>query len=359
MINSNIISILQQLINQKRKELSILKSDKEKIKEPDVKKKITEYSFKINNFNKALSKIKEYPNEIKSGKDLKEIKGIGKGVISRIDEIIDTGSLKELDENTNKQLSIEHKIILDLETITGIGPAKAKDLFKKNITLEKLLNEINKPIKHIEESNILSELTHHQLLGLKYYEDLKEKIPRNEIEKIEKKLVKYIKEINPKLEIIICGSYRRGKLSSGDIDMLVLLPELKTEEDIKINDINYLNLIVLKLTNKKLLVDNLTEKGETKYMGFCKNSPKSKSRRIDIRFIPYNSKASAMLYFTGSGNFNKEMRTEALKRKYTINEYGIYKLNAKRQKGELVLTKTEKDIFDLVGMDYLEPEDRV
>ena len=48
-----------------------------------------------------------------------------------------------------------------------------------------------------------------------------------------------------------------------------------------------------------------------------------------------------------------------VKRKYTINEYGIYKLNSKKQKGELVFTNTEKDIFDLVGMKYLEPKDRI
>ena len=350
MINSNIISVFQQLINQKKKELSKLKDNEEASK---FKKEITEYNFKIRNFNKALLLIKDYPNEIKSGNDLKEIKGIGKGTISRIDEIIDSGTLKEIDTSIN-QNSHKQNTINDLETITGIGPSKAKDLFKKGFTLEKLLTEFDN-----KESSIYNELTHHQLLGLKYYEDLKEKIPRNEIQKIEKKLIKFISDINPKLEIVICGSYRRGKLSSGDIDMLVLHPELKTEEEIKNNEINYLNLIVLKLTNKKLLVDNLTEKGETKYMGFCKNSSKSKARRIDIRFIPYNSKGAAMLYFTGSGNFNKEMRTEALKRKYTINEYGIYKLKSKKQKGELVLTKTEKDIFDLVGMEYLDPKDRI
>lgn len=354
MLNEKIISILSLLIQQKKKEIVILKEQSE----PD-KKKINEYSFKIRNFSKALEQIKLFPNEISCGNDVKDIKGIGKGIITRIDEIIDTGTLKELNQDTlDKKNNLDK--ITKLESITGIGPSKARDLIKKDITLELLLSEVDLIYQNkIENSKYLKELTHHQILGVKYYEDLKEKIPRNEIQKIEKKLIKNIQDINPKLEVIICGSYRRGKLSSGDIDMLVLLPELKTEEEIKDSNVNYLNLIVLKLTNKKILVDNLTEKGETKYMGFCKNSPKAKARRIDIRFIPYNSKAAAMLYFTGSGNFNKEMRSEALKRKYTINEYGIYKINSKKQKGELILTKTEKDIFDLVGMKYLEPKDRL
>ena len=56
------------------------------------------------------------------------------------------------------------------------------------------------------------------------------------------------------------------------------------------------------------------------------------------------------------------MRAEALLKDYTINEYGIYKTvkdGKKKIKGELVRTVTEEDIFKLVGMDYLEPENRV
>ena len=93
----------------------------------------------------------------------------------------------------------------------------------------------------------------------------------------------------------------------------------------------------------------------------CSCRWKSKGRRIDIRFIPYESKPAAILYFTGAGNFNKYMRTEALKKGYTINEYGIYttkKDNRKLIKDKLIPTKDEKEIFELVGMNYLEPKDR-
>ena len=65
-----------------------------------------------------------------------------------------------------------------------------------------------------------------------------------------------------------------------------------------------------------------------------------------------------MLYFTGSGNFNKVMRADALKKGYTINEYGIYKLKGKTEK-ELIKTETEEDIFKIIDMEYLEPKDRI
>ena len=97
-------------------------------------------------------------------------------------------------------------------------------------------------------------------------------------------------------------------------------------------------------------------------MGICKGTRAGLGRRIDIRLIPYQSKGAAMLYFTGSGDFNKIMRAEALKKGYTINEYGIYKLKKqgkKMVKGELVPTETEEDIFKVVDMTYLKPEQRV
>ena len=108
-------------------------------------------------------------------------------------------------------------------------------------------------------------------------------------------------------------------------------------------------------------MDNLTEEGNTKYMGLCKLSPSKKSRRIDIRFIPYQSKGAAILYFTGSGRFNTEMRNDALKKGYTINEYGIYhvkKEGKKTIKGKLIPTNSEEEIFDIINKKFVLPPDR-
>ena len=55
----------------------------------------------------------------------------------------------------------------------------------------------------------------------------------------------------------------------------------------------------------------------------------SKPRRIDIRFIPYDSYYSAILYFTGPKDFNKNMRLNAIAQNYTLNEYGLYDENNK------------------------------
>ena len=86
----------------------------------------------------------------------------------------------------------------------------------------------------------------------------------------------------------------------------------------------------------------------TKYMGFCKykNNP---VRRIDIRYVPYKYYHSALLYFTGSADLNKQMRSIAIKG-YKLSEYGLFDKNDKRIK-----TKSERDIFKKLGLEYLHP----
>ena len=76
-------------------------------------------------------------------------------------------------------------------------------------------------------------------------------------------------------------------------------------------------------------------------MGMCKYK-KNPVRRIDIRYISRNSLGAAKLYFTGSGDFNKNMRSYANSLGYTINEYGIYKLKADKTKGLKIKNELKK-----------------
>lgn len=320
--------------------------------------------FKIRNFKKALSIIEQYEREIKEGKQLKPIKGIGDGIIKRIDEILLTGKLSEIkdtNETTNENTNVsKSKIILDLQRITGIGPVKSKSLYSQNITLDLILETF----KEDPHDGLFNNFTHHQMIGIKYFHDIESRIPYVEISNIEKYLEKIVNSIDESLEITICGSYRRKKKDSGDIDILITHKDIRTAKDID-SESDYLPTLIDILKKNKFIVDDLTNKGNTKYMGLCKFEG-NLSRRIDIRLIPLDSYGAALLYFTGSGDFNKNMRTYALKKGYTINEYGIYKLKdqtdkngkKKKVKGLKLKAITEEDIFNFLDLDYIEPEYR-
>lgn len=75
--------------------------------------------------------------------------------------------------------------------------------------------------------------------------------------------------------------------------------------------------------------------------------------------VDFDSLPCAMLYFTGSGDFNKNMRTFALKKNISLNEYGVYSIDRNKNKIGSHPMKSEKDIFEFLGLDYIEPCDRV
>lgn len=305
------------------------------------------HQFRLGQFQKAIETLREYAGGITSGLEAKQLKGIGKGIADRVDEIINTGTLAEL--KTGVSIDEKTKILNELTSVTGIGDANAKKFYEAGI------RSIADLIKKSEGGQI--KLTHHMQVGLKYHDDFQLKIPFKEIAELGETLRKCVADIDPDLIVEICGSHRRKKELSGDIDVLITHNKVKTEEDIMKSKESHLKKIVASLKQINFIVADLTSQGETKYMGSCVHPQVNKGRRIDIRFVHYDAFFPALLYFTGSMTLNKLMRTIALEKGYTLNEYGLYKF-ANGQKGEKVIALSEKAIFDHLGIVYLEPDER-
>ena len=297
--------------------------------------------FRLKSIEQVLKILEKFPDNITSSDQLKNIKNVGKKSLLRIDEILKSGKLSEIKISTDINKYLE--IISSLEDVFGIGRKKAYELFKKyNITsIDDLKDKYNK--KEIDlPDNIVK--------GLKYVGKIREKIPRSEIDLLAIQLSNISIEIDPKLFLTVCGSYRRENITSNDIDVILIHPSYKTLD--QKNKINYLEKFVNLLKLKGLLLDSLTSDDvSTKYMGIL-----SSFIRIDIRFIPYNSFYPAILYFTGSKDFNRKMRQVALSNDYVLNEYGLYYIDNDKQKSFDI--KSEKQIFDLLSMEYVLPKNR-
>jgi DNA polymerase/3'-5' exonuclease PolX len=302
--------------------------------------------YRLRSVAKVIKQLEKYPKEIKDLTDinqLKNIEGIGKNSLARIEEILKTGKLSEV--KITKETDRYLKFLDELTEVINIGRKKAYDFFKNyNIKSVKELKD------KYEKGEI--ELPDNIIKGLNYVDKIKENIPRGDIEKLEKLLVDTTLEIDPKLYGIVCGSYRRMKPTSNDIDFILVHSDLKTKKDIEKYKKNYLEIFITKLKQKGIIVDSLTsESVPTKYMGICKLN--NILRRIDIRFMPYESYYAAILYFTGSKDLNTKMRHVALTMDYTLNEYGLYD-----EKENLIPTSSEKEIFEHLGMEYLSPDKR-
>jgi len=330
-MNQQLIAEFEKYIKQIHFDIIHAKSKKDKIG----------HSFRLQATKKVLDIIKKFSSDITSSSQLKDIKGVGKNSLKNIDEILEKGKLGKINDDILDQSYLRY--IDELDELYGIGKTKALEYYTKyGVKSIKDLQQLYFDKKIFLPDNVV--------MGLKYYNLVKDKIPRSDMVLIDNYLHTIVNKINIELFCIICGSYRRQKEFSNDIDVLIVHPDFKNIKD-KTN-VNYLNLLIKKLKQENFIIDSLTSDDvPTKYMGFCIWN--QIIRRIDIRFIPYNSYYSTTLYFTGSADFNKKMRLLADSLGYKLNEYGLYDNN-----NVMFNINSEKDIFDLLGMEYISPENR-
>jgi DNA polymerase/3'-5' exonuclease PolX len=289
--------------------------------------------------------------------DLKHIHGIGAKEAVKLQQkgVTLDNLVNELDiwilKNPNNGIFLPTKMPIP------DGYSKTKwDTLDENKKLSVLKTDLNKRLT--DDTKFLKELKYDSLVFVKHLFDvMNDRIPRTEIERAEKVLKIVSKAMNPDIIVMLCGSYRRGKLSSGDIDCLITHPLIKNDEDIKTNSINVLHQFVDVLINKGFIIDQLSM-GQVKFMGLCKvpnkDENEKKSRRIDIRYIPYDSFGCSVLYFTGSANFNVKMRNHALSKGYSLNEYYL----KKKEDNSVIPCSTEEDVFKILNYPYKTPKER-
>jgi DNA polymerase/3'-5' exonuclease PolX len=296
--------------------------------------------YRLKSIQTATKVIEKYPGEIINLDELADMKGIGEGTINRIKEIQKTGKLSEI-----KLTQIDYnflRIIDELEETYGIGKKTAYEMFKKHDikSIDELKEKVNSG--EIEVNDIIKK-------GLKYVGLINNKIPHEIITDVQNKLLDILFKIDVRLFGVVCGSYRREKMYSGDIDLIIVHHDYKKKEEIS-KYLKYFEKFLQELKKENILIESLTgEKVLTKFMGIFKWD--KIIGRIDIRFIPLESYYYATLYFTGSKDLNTNMRLIAISRNYKLNEYGLYDENNNEFE-----VNSEKEIFELLDMEYVIPK---
>jgi DNA ligase (NAD+) len=286
--------------------------------------------FRARAYTKARDKLMLAP-EFKTVEDIKAIK-LGPSVIRKLKEFNDTGKIKFLEDAKNDPSIL-------FTGIYGVGPKKAIELVKKyNITTIEQLRK--------NQNDVLNDV---QKMGLKHYEDILKRIPRDEVIQYETKLKRIFDQVKTENSIMdIVGSYRRGATNSGDIDIIICDPK---------NDVSLFHNFLDKLIENGIIIEVLS-RGNVKSLCISKIRGKP-ARRIDFMFTPRSEYSYAMLYFTGNKEFNTVMRSRALKLGYSMNEHGMYKMvdGTKTTKLKTFMPE-EKDVFNFLGMEYKAPHER-
>lgn len=292
--------------------------------------------FPMKAYVTAIESLESVAGPIVTLDDVEGLKGVGGKIKLKIKEILETGKLAAAEDARSTLPLDAYKALKDVH---GIGPAKAAQLIEKDIkTIDQL--------RTAAEANAKL-LTAAQKLGLKYYEDTLLRIPRSEMKEHEDTLIPGFDE---RFEATIVGSYRRGAASSGDIDVLMTLPDSMTAKEQ--GDLFQHNVELFREVD--YIVDTLSF-GPAKFLGYCQIEGKP-VRRLDLLMVPRSEYACAILYFTGSKEFNVAFRSYALEKGYTLNEHRLQA--TKDGVASVPLFATEKDIFDFLGLKYVEPDKR-
>ena len=314
--------------------------------------------FKVRAYNKVLDQLREVP-AIRSMDDITaaNVTGIGESIRKKLQEIIDTGKL-EISEATKATIEAYNEII----TVHGIGHVKALELIRDGI---RTIADLRK------NSDVLNAV---QKLGLRFHDDIQKRIPRKEMLKHEILLLKEF--IDAGFTGSIAGSFRRGLTSSGDIDLLITPAAGAGATDEAVKRFHE----VVNGKSMKKYIHAILALGDKKCMAVVKLPRHKTCRRLDILLTSPGEYPYALLYFTGSQNFNIGFRTEALKQGYTINEHGMVpvageptkpkpkpkpKRKAKAAAAAAAGTRpvpemqAEEDIFRFLGINYVKPQDRL
>lgn len=291
--------------------------------------------FKARAYQVVLQQLKALSGPVTDFTQIAHFTGMGEKIREKIQEIFETGK-SQVAERAKEIYSLSAHD--ELQQVYGIGPTKAKALIDQGI---RSVNDLRNAIK--AQPTLLNDK---QKIGLYYWEDLIQRIPREEMEMHEA----YIAEHSP-LSMEVVGSYRRGAANSGDIDVLLRVPVGKTEKEIKAIFYEFVQDLI-----NGGYIQEILALGEHKCMAICAFDGYP-ARRLDLLVTPDEEYAYSLLYFTGSDRFNVAFRKHALDRGYTLNEHRLTPLQSSTPIPPYMAD--EKDIFSFLGLEFTEPTQRV
>ncbi|KAJ7143311.1 DNA polymerase lambda [Mycena crocata] len=305
-------------------------------------------------YQKCLRSIRNHPKRIKSFNEARSIRGVGNKTALKIMEIVETGDLRRIGyENT---ADVQVRAIF--QGIYGVGQTTAYKWYAAGC----------RSIKNLVDGTGGVVLTPAQKIGIQFYDDINDRMPREEAKALFELIKPVALAIDPKLEVQIMGSYRRGKADCGDIDIMIT----RCPDDGKTHA-GILHHLLKALHERKIITEDLALPEdpfdeEAIYRGLC-HLPHfgARRRRIDFLCIPWKSRGAALLYYTGDDIFNRAMRYKAGALGYSLNQKGLSagvvrdpnNRTKKLSAGNVVASETEEEIFRMLDVPFQEPHERV
>ena len=295
--------------------------------------------FKPRAFERASESIGSMEEDIadiyKEGglKALEKIPGVGRGIAERIEEYLKTGHIREYSQ-IKKKFPVD---IAELSSIEGVGPKLINLLYTKlKIRTVTDLEKAAKAGKLKGLPRMGAKLEAKILKGIEFKHEGGGRFALGEVLPLARGIKARLSKVKGVEIVEIAGSLRRWQETIGDLDILVV-----SEDPKKIS--NYFASMPE--------VAHVYAHGDTKIMVRLRMLG-SKGIDADLRVVPKKSFGAALQYFTGNKDHNVEIRKIAIKKGWSLNEYGLVRGK------KIIASKTEKEIYEKLGMAFVEPEMR-
>jgi DNA polymerase (family 10) len=289
-------------------------------------------SFRVRAYESAANAIAAQATDLGklTDKELQKIEGIGKSTAAKIRELFATGKVEKLEQLRRKHPAS----VVALMRIQGLGP-KAVAKMRAELGVQSI-------------GDLRKALADHKLSALKGFGEKSEERIAHALARLDEqgafertpisvalplaeRIVERLRQVRGVTHASYCGSLRRFAETIGDIDVVVAAADAAA---------------VMDALAASSFVDRVIGRGESKTSVVTR-----RGTQIDLRVVADKELGAARLYFTGSKGHNIKLRTRALARGWTLNEYALSEIDG----GRVVASETEEQIYAALGLPWIPP----
>jgi DNA polymerase (family 10) len=275
----------------------------------------------VSNMSQRLEEL------VRQGVDLTEYPNIGKSTAEKIQEIVERGTCQRLEE-------LEREIpqgLTELMQVPRLGAKKVAQLHQE-LSIESL-EDLKKAAEQgaIRDLEGMGQKTEQTILeGIRMLDATSDRVLYHVAEEYVHSLGQLLDQIDAVNQWEVAGSFRRGKETVGDLDVLVQAGDREAAAHAV-------------LTHES--IEDVVSRGQEKITVHMKGG-----LQLDVRFFEPESFGAALAYFTGSKAHNIALRKHAAARDWKLNEYGLFK-DDQRLAG-----KTEASVYHRLNLPWIPPE---
>lgn len=295
-----------------------------------------ENPFRVRAYRSGAKAILELTRSVKdilgdSVASLQSISGIGDTLAEKCKQLVETGKLRQLEELRART----PQVLVQMTRIPGLGAKKAM-ILQKELNLQSLDDLKQACLEHkVRELKGFAARSEKQILdGLEIAAQVSARLRLDQVERLADRLREHFLDCSSVQKLEFAGSYRRGKETIGDLDILVVSPQPTAVMD---------------------HLEQFPGRASTIARGETKMSIRVESQfQVDLRVVAAESFGAALQYFTGSKEHNVAIRSRARKMGLSINEYGVTVLDSAHPAVES--SGTEQELYQRLGLRWIPPE---